>query len=157
MAIGSQVPVTKVIRREPSREENGTTWTGFGFMQTFEDSTLTFDVPGFVPKDLEYDLIVRYEHMPNYPNQFEDVKVELIRLDGNVSADGHCANVTYGDGPTSFPLPNSKQKHTQVPHPLCLEEGARYQIKFTMDQYDVNNPDSKSSILIDSVRNKSIN
>lgn len=120
-------------------------------MQTFEDSTLTFDAPALF-KDLEYDLIVRYEHMPNFPNQYEDVKVELIRIDGNVSADGNCANVTYGDGPTSFPLPNSKQKHTIAPDPLCLEEGARYQIKFTIDQYDVNNPDSKSSILIDSVR-----
>ena len=151
MAQGSQIPVTKVIRREPSREPNGTTWTGFGFMQTFEDSTLTFDAPALF-KDLEYDLVVRYEHMPNFPNQYEDVKVELIRIDGNITEDSHCANVTYGDGPTSFPLPNSKQKHTVAPDPLCLEEGARYQIKFLIDQYDVNNPDSKSSILIDSVR-----
>ena len=91
--------------------------------------------------------------MPNFPNQYEDVKVELVRIDGNVNTTtSHCANVTYNDGPTSFPLSNSKQKHTQAPDPLCLEEGAWYQIKFTIDQYDVNNPDSKSSILIDSVR-----
>jgi hypothetical protein len=119
-------------------------------MQNYEDSTLTFDVPAIF-KDLEYDLVVRYEHVPNYPNQWEDVKVELIRIDGP-PGDGKC-NAT-DDGPTSFPLPigaDGSQKHTVAPNPLCLEEGQRYQIKLTFDQYDANNPDPKSSILLDSV------
>src|SRR5438093_1254771 len=86
---------TKVIRREPSSISGGTTWTGFGFMQVYEGSTLKFDVPAIF-KDLEYDLIVRYEHQPNHPNQWEYAKAEFVRIDGPPSPDGKC-NETNDD------------------------------------------------------------
>ena len=70
-----------VIRREPSPVPGGTTWTGFGFMQTSEGSTLTFDVPAIF-RDGEYDLVVRHEHVPNYPGDWQAAKVDLERIDG---------------------------------------------------------------------------
>lgn len=48
---------------------------------------------------------------------------------------------------------DSRQKHSTIIPPLCLEDGKRYQIKLTFDRYDENNPDPKASILIDSVKN----
>jgi hypothetical protein len=44
------------------------------------------------------------------------------------------------------------ERHSVVERPLCLEDGKRYQIKLTFDQYDKINPQPKASILIDSVR-----
>lgn len=44
------------IRREPSSVPGDTTWSGTGFMQVYEGSTLTFDIPG-VFADLNYDLV----------------------------------------------------------------------------------------------------
>ena len=49
-------------------------------MQTYEDSDLTFDVPAIF-NDGDYDLVVRYEHLPNHPQTWEDAKVELIPVD----------------------------------------------------------------------------
>ena len=34
-----------MVRREPSSQPGGTTWTGLGFMQSFEGSTLKFLIP----------------------------------------------------------------------------------------------------------------
>ncbi len=45
------------------------------------------------------------------------------------------------------------ERHVVLDKPLCLEEGQKYEITLTFDQYDVNNPEPKASILIDSVRN----
>lgn len=78
---------TKVIRREPSREPGGSTWTGFGFMQVYEGSDLTFDVPAIF-SDLDYDLIVRYEHLPNYPDDWTTATAQLIPLDGPPGNEG---------------------------------------------------------------------
>ena len=44
-----------VIRREHSPIPGGTTWTGFGFMQTSEGSTLTFDVPAIFRYDISLE------------------------------------------------------------------------------------------------------
>lgn len=70
-----------MIRRQPSRDPAGSDWTGFGFMQDYEGSDLTFDVPAIF-NDGEYDMIVRYEHTPNHPNTWDGAHVELIPLDG---------------------------------------------------------------------------
>ncbi len=124
-------------------------------MQDYEDSTLTFDlnVPTLF-KDLDYDMIVRYEHLPNHPNQWEDVKVELIRVDGLADPEGRCKDAN--DGPISMSLPStspdgSTLRFNELPEQLCLEEGQRYQIKLTFDQYDANTDDPSASILVDSV------
>ena len=71
----------------PSKDPGGNTWTGFGFMQVNEGSTLTFDIPAIFT-DLEYDLVVRHEHNPSFPNQWENANVELIRIDGPVNPSG---------------------------------------------------------------------
>lgn len=136
-----------MIRKEPSSRPEDNTWTGFGYMQVYEGSTLTFDVPAIF-KDLDYDLVVRYQQQPNHPNPWEKAKVELIRIDGAPDPNGKCKE--SNDGPTQFSMP-SQQRHTIVGNPVCLEEGQRYQIKLTFDQYDPNTPDPKSNILIDSV------
>ena len=53
---------------------------------------------------------------------------------------------------TSVPLQMSPdEKHVVVDQPLCLEEGQRYEIVLTFDQYDNKTPEPKASILIDSV------
>jgi hypothetical protein len=52
----NQFQPTTVIRREPSSVPGGTTWTGFGFMQVYEGSSLTFDIPAIF-RDLDYDLV----------------------------------------------------------------------------------------------------
>ena len=41
--------------------------------------------------------------------------------------------------------------YTDIAPPFCLEEGQRYQIKFTFDQYDPAKTDPKANILIDAV------
>ena len=43
--------------------------------------------------------------------------------------------------------------YTEIAPPFCLEEGQRYQIKFTFDQFDPAKTDPKANILIDSVTN----
>jgi hypothetical protein len=43
-------------------------------MQVYEGSTLTFDVPAIF-RELDYDLVVRYEHQPNHPAKWETAKV----------------------------------------------------------------------------------
>jgi hypothetical protein len=54
------------------------------------------------------------------------------------------------DGPVPFSM-SPDQMYTDVLPPFCLEEGKRYQIKLTFDQYDDAKSDPKSNILIDSV------
>ena len=119
-------------------------------MQVNEGSTLTFDVEvGVILNDMDYDLIVRHEHDPNYPNVWENANVELVRIDGPVDPNGKC-NETV-DGKISFSMAPDKP-YTEIVPALCLEEGQRYQLKFTFDQYDPGAPDRKANILIDSVR-----
>ena len=134
-----------MIRREPSREPGGSTWTGFGFMQVYEGSDLTFDVPSIF-SDLPYDMVVRYEQLPSQPETWKTATMQLIPIDGpaEVVASPDCVvNQT-------FEMSN-EQRYVVLDKPLCLEEGKRYQIKLTFDQYDETNPDPKASIRIDSV------
>jgi hypothetical protein len=44
-----------------------------------------------------------------------------------------------------------EKMYTDIAPPFCLEEGQRYQIKFTFDQYDPAKNDPKANILIDAV------
>ena len=101
-------------------------------MQVYEGSTLKFDVPSIF-KDLEYDVVVRYEHQPNHPNQWEQANVEFVRIDGPPNPEGKCNETN--DDPRPFVM-SPDQKHSVVPGPLCLEEGQRYEIVLTFDQYD---------------------
>lgn len=131
----------------PKQDPKDNTWTGFGFMQVNEGSTLTFDIPAIFT-DLEYDLVIRHEHDPKFPNAWENANVELVRIDGPVNPEGKC-NQTQ-DGKIEFSM-QPDNSFTEIPNPICLEEGQRYQLKFTFDQYDPGAPDPKANILIDSI------
>ena len=92
--------------------------------------------------------MVRHEHTPNFPGEWKNANVELIRVDGPPSPTGKC-NDTH-DGPVPFSMA-PEQLYTAIVPPFCLEEGQRYQIKFTFDQHDGAKSDPKANILIDSV------
>ena len=66
----------------------------------------------------------------------------------NLDPAGKC-NETI-DGPVPFSMSPDKP-YTDVVPPFCLEEGKRYQIKLTFDQFDPAKSDPKANILIDSV------
>ena len=66
----------------------------------------------------------------------------------NLDPAGKC-NETI-DGPVPFSM-SPDNLFTEIVPPFCLEEGKRYQIKLTFDQYDDAKSDPKSNILIDSV------
>lgn len=138
---------TKVIQREPPSRPQDQTWSGPGFMQVYEGSDLTFDIPAIF-RDLDYDLVVRHETIPNHPNTWQDARAELIRIDGPPDPNGKCANTN--DGPIQFSMANN-ERHTVLASPFCLEEGQRYQVKLSFPQYDQAAPDPKASVLIDSV------
>lgn len=46
--------------REPFRDGRENTWTGTGFMRTFEGSTLEFIIDN-IRTSMEYDIVIRYE------------------------------------------------------------------------------------------------
>jgi len=87
-------------------------------------------------RDLEYDLVVRYEHQPNHPNPWERARATLgkktackyvnsyylERIDGPPLPDGKCANTD--DAPRTFGM-NAGERSVVVPGPLCLENGQR--------------------------------
>nr|CAD7455704.1 unnamed protein product [Timema tahoe] len=50
----------QVVIREPFRDGRENTWTGTGFMRTFEDSKLEFIVDN-IQTSMEYDIVIRYE------------------------------------------------------------------------------------------------
>ena len=151
LAHGSDNPPTKVTKRKPSDIEGETTWTGFGHMLVFEGSTLTFDVPEIF-RSMEYDLVVRYAHLPASPNSWETVTAELVRVDGPPDPTGRCSAASE-EGVVRLGLP-AGQISQEVYPPLCLEQGQRYQVKLTFLQYDPVQP-GQASIYIDSVRIRS--
>ena len=112
-----------VVKRKPNPE--GNTWTGFGFMEVREGSTLTFDIPAIFT-DMNYDLVIRHEHDPNFPNAWDNATVELIRREGPVKPDGKC-NETV-DAPVTFKMDPAKL-YTEIEPSFCLEEGQSYDLK----------------------------
>ena len=128
----------------PKANPKDNTWTGLGFMQVLEGSTLTFEIPTIF-QDMDYDLVIRHEHDPNFPNTWETAQWELIP-DGTPNPEK--CNYTL-DEQNSFSM-EAGTTHTEIAEPLCLEEGQSYKLKFTFDQYEAN-PNDQANILIDSV------
>ena len=143
ISYGSEKPPTQVIKRKPSETPGQTTWTGFGFMQVFEGSTLTFRVPE-IYRSMNYFPIIRYEHDPNHPVDWQAVDVELINLDGE--AGGKCAGSLEQQTVSLSGASNS----VELAEPFCLEQSKRYEIKLTFTQYDPSQPQG-AKILIDAV------
>ena len=63
-------------------------------------------------------------------------------------ADADPGTVTITSGSFTM-LPDTL--HTIIEPTICLENGKRYQLKFTFDQYEDGSPNTKASIYIDSV------
>ena len=114
-------------------------------MQVFEGSTLTFRVPE-IYRSMNYFPIIRYEHDPSHPMDWQSVDVELIRIDGEPGA--KCAG---SQDQQNIRLIGGTQS-VQLENPLCLEQSQRYEIKLTFTQYDPSQPQG-AKILIDAVRN----
>ena len=129
----------------PEADPKDNTWTGLGFMQVLEGSTLTFEIPAIF-QDMDYDLVIRHEHDPNFPNTWETAHWELIP-DGPEPYPDKC-NSTL-DGPKAFSM-QAGTTHTEITEPLGLCEGQSYKLKFTFDQYEAT-PNEQANILIDSV------
>ena len=143
LAKGSDKPPTLVIKRKPNEVVGQTTWTGFGFMQVYEGSTLTFRVPEIF-RTMNYFPVIRFEHDENHPVTWETVDVELIRHDA--TSDDYCEPT---NDKQSVSLP-SGESNVQLDTPFCLEKSQRYDIKLTFTQYNPN--ESKGAkILIDAV------
>ncbi|GLH10959.1 Netrin-A [Gryllus bimaculatus] len=127
--LGSQSSNCQVVIREPFRDGRENTWTGTGFMRTFENSDLEFTVDN-IQRSMEYDIVIRYE--PQLPGQWDDVRVTVER-DGPVDQNGPCARSA-----TVYP-------------PVCLEAGRSYKVRLEFKRYN-NEVDSPSaSILVDSI------
>ena len=140
---GSTKPPTQVVKRKPSDTPGETTWTGFGFMQVFEGSSLTFRVPE-IYRTMNYFPLIRYEHDPSHPEDWQAVDVELIRLDGEPGP--RCA----GSGEQETVRLSGVNNSVELANPFCLEQSQRYEIKLTFTQYDPSKPQG-AKILIDAV------
>ena len=141
---GSVKTPVQVIKRKPSDVPGETTWTGFGFMQVFEGSTLTFRIPE-IYRTMKYFPVIRYEHDLANPLDWQEVEVELISPDGETSA------CPAQEVKQTLSLPEG-EKSVQLRNAFCLEQSKSYEIKLTFTQYNPSQPQG-AKILIDSVSN----
>ena len=149
IAHGSVKPPVQVIKKKPSEVPGETTWTGFGFMQVFEGSTLTFRIPE-IYRTMKYYPVIRYEHDPTNPLEWQAVDAELISVDG---LPGETSSACGGapEAKQTLSLP-AGEKSVELFSPFCLEQSKSYEIKLTFTQYNPSQPQG-AKILIDSVSN----
>ena len=76
-----------MIRKKPSNIPGQDTWTGFGYMEVFEGSALTFHVPD-IYRSMDYFPIIRYQHEPSHNQDWDKATVELERMDGDPDPNG---------------------------------------------------------------------
>ena len=146
LATGSDKPPTMVIRKKPSNVPGQTPWTGFGYMQVFEGSTLTFHIPE-IWRTMDYFPVIRYQHDPTNPTDWDQVTIELDRMNGPADPLGPCSDAT---DTLQVSLP-AGGINTGLEQPFCLESGQRYQVRLKFDQWSPVSPDPGAKILIDSV------
>ena len=146
IAHGSVKPPVQVIKRKPSDVPGQTTWTGFGFMQVFEGSTLTFRIPE-IYRTMNYFPVIRYEQDPANPLDWQTVDVELLSPDGPPGENSACAGAPEVKQTLSLP---EGEKSVELRSSFCLEQSRSYEIKLTFTQYDPSQPQG-AKILIDSV------
>ncbi|XP_055926474.1 laminin subunit beta-1-like [Argiope bruennichi] len=138
-------PDCQVLLREPYGDRDSS-WTGLGFMRTFEGSHLEFDVTD-IPQSLEYDIVIRYE--PQLPGQWEEARV-IIERPGPVEMNGPCANTIPQDDIKTVSLP-SGQRYAVVYPPACLEKGKSYKVRLEFKHYDREIQTPSASVLVDSI------
>ena len=93
---------------------------------------------------MQYFPVIRYEHDPGHPGDWQRVQVELVRHDA--TPEDKCG--TNNDlQETRLP---AGATHVQLINPFCLERNQRYEVKVTFLQYDPS-AQGGAKILIDSV------
>lgn len=140
--------LTNPVRKKPSAVPGQTTWTNFGYMQVFEGSNLTFYIQD-IWRTMDYFPIIRYEHDPSHPTDWDKVTVQLERMDapGGPDPSGPCASAVD----TMEVSLLAGQLHTTEKLPFCLESGQRYKVKLIFNQWAPANPTQGAKILIDSI------
>ncbi|XP_066523784.1 laminin subunit beta-1b [Hoplias malabaricus] len=136
-------PEVKVVPR-PLPVDRSPTWTGIGFANVPEGSTIRFNIDN-VPQSMEYNLLIRYE--PQLPDVWEQVMVNVVRT-GFPSSSAHCSP-PYADQ-QSVSLP-PEYRYMVLTKPLCLEKGQKYTVEMLMALYSSNDYHQHPHILIDSI------
>ncbi|KAG5893086.1 hypothetical protein JTB14_029481 [Gonioctena quinquepunctata] len=134
----------QVVIREPFRDGRDDTWTGTGFVKTFEGGFIEFIVDE-VKSTMNYDMVIKYE--PTTPNSWEEVRVEIERPGG--LAEGLCSKANPADDVKTIGLPSNARSVTIYP-PTCLEAGKTYKVKLEFIRSDSQHIPS-ASVLIDSI------
>ncbi|KAL1456234.1 hypothetical protein WDU94_000979 [Cyamophila willieti] len=132
--------------RQPSGDGRESTWTGPGFMKTFDNTGLEFDIDN-IKTPMEYDIVVRYEPQTNA--DWDNVDV-IVEREGDVDRNGPCGNAVPQDDIKQVRLP-AGSRAVKVSPPTCLEPGKKYKVRlvFRNDNNTTNGP--SASILIDSI------
>eukprot|EP00066_Takifugu_rubripes_P001619 XP_003962939.2 PREDICTED: laminin subunit beta-2 [Takifugu rubripes] len=126
------------------------TWTGVGFARVPEGGTLDFHISN-IPYSMEYDLLIRYESQ--MPRDWEEVRITVIRP-GPIPTSSPCGNTIPDDDRLTVLLPSGTR--FMVPsHPVCLERGVTYTLRFEFTRYqDVNsvlNGAANAILFVDSI------
>lgn len=137
-------PNCQVVIREPYRDGSVTTWTGIGFVKTFEHSFIEFTIDN-IKTPIDYEIVIRYE--PTLPDNWENVEVTLERP-GPVDPNGPCKDAR--DETRLINLPSNSRSVAVYP-PVCLEGNTQYKIKLTFRQSNLEQDTPSASVLIDSV------
>nr|XP_023021103.1 laminin subunit beta-1 isoform X2 [Leptinotarsa decemlineata] len=134
----------QVVIREPFRDGRDDTWTGMGFVKSFEGGFLEFLV-NEIKTTMHYDIVIRYE--PTTPNSWEEVEVTIERPDGVL--EGLCSKMNPTDDIKTVGLPSNARSVTVYP-PACFEAGKTYKVKLEFIRSDYQHIPS-ASVLIDSI------
>ncbi|XP_022829188.1 laminin subunit beta-1 [Spodoptera litura] len=145
-AIAIQNQLCHVVIRENYPDDRKETWTGPGFMKLPESSTLVFVINN-IQKSMNYNVLIRYE--PQSPINWEEATI-LVKRPLPIDADSPCANVTPEDDTINTYLP-SNQRSVLVTPAVCLEKGKETEIRIYLGRQDSRLPNSRASILIDSI------
>lgn len=132
--------------REPFRDGRETTWTGTGFMKTYENTGMEFEIDN-VKTPMDYDIVIRYE--PELNGDWENVEV-VVERNEPVNPNGPCGNAILQDDVKSVRLP-STARAVKVHPPVCLEPGKKYKVHLKFYQFNNGTDNPSASILIDSI------
>jgi hypothetical protein len=131
------------------------TWTGAGYVRVFEGSVIEFAVDS-VHVSSHYELVLRYENAVQQREAWEDLRVTIVRLDGQASVEDICADYTPADDEKVARLPADATFQVLGEGPTCLEKDHRYIIKLQFVKFNANVAARDANILIDSVGLKKI-
>ncbi|PAV69963.1 hypothetical protein WR25_10914 [Diploscapter pachys] len=142
---------TEIKTMEWPQNPRELTWTGLGYVNVHEGSTLTF-----VVEDLEisqlYNIVIRYEGGKDDRAGWEDVKIMVVRP-SDPDPNGPCAKYDTAD---DFPIARLHPggRHVEIRPAICLEAKVRYEIKVEFVQKRIHAAPHErigASILVDSL------